>query len=75
MIKHTVVYYPEMMLIVFVLNLFVFANQMISVLSMGSNNFSNTSDFVLHVIEGLRAKRVYIKFLADFHFLQDRANF
>ena len=27
------------------------------------------------VIEGLRAKRAYIAFLADFHFLQDRANF
>ena len=26
-------------------------------------------------IEGLRAKRAYIAFLADFHFLQDRANF
>ena len=25
--------------------------------------------------EGLRAKRAYIEFLADFHFLQDRANF
>ena len=30
---------------------------------------------VSHTIEGLRAKRAYIKFLADFHFLQDRANF
>ena len=28
-----------------------------------------------NVIEGLRAKRAYIAFLADFHFLQDRANF
>ena len=27
------------------------------------------------VIEGLRAKRAYIAFLADFHFLQDRADF
>ena len=27
------------------------------------------------IIEGLRAKRAYIAFLADFHFLQDRANF
>ena len=27
------------------------------------------------LIEGLRAKRAYIAFLADFHFLQDRANF
>ena len=26
-------------------------------------------------IEGLRAKRAYIAFLADFHFLQDRADF
>ena len=26
-------------------------------------------------IEGLRAKRAYIAFLANFHFLQDRANF
>ena len=26
-------------------------------------------------IEGLRAKRAYIEFLTDFHFLQDRANF
>ena len=26
-------------------------------------------------IEGLRARRAYIAFLADFHFLQDRANF
>ena len=25
--------------------------------------------------EGLRAKRTYIEFLADFHFLQDQANF
>ena len=28
-----------------------------------------------NIIEGLRAKRAYIAFLADFHFLQDRANF
>ena len=27
------------------------------------------------LIEGLRAKRAYIAFLADFHFLQDRADF
>ena len=27
------------------------------------------------IIEGLRAKRAYIAFLANFHFLQDRANF
>ena len=27
------------------------------------------------IIEGLRAKRAYIPFLANFHFLQDRANF
>ena len=27
------------------------------------------------LIEGLRAKRAYIGFLADFHFLQDQANF
>ena len=27
------------------------------------------------LIEGLRAKRAYIAFLANFHFLQDRANF
>ena len=26
-------------------------------------------------IKGLRAKRTYIEFWADFHFLQDRANF
>ena len=26
-------------------------------------------------IDGLRAKRAYIAFLANFHFLQDRANF
>ena len=26
-------------------------------------------------IEGLRAKRAYIAFLANFHFLQDQANF
>ena len=26
------------------------------------------------LIEGLRAKRAYIAFLADFHFLQDRAD-
>ena len=26
-------------------------------------------------IEGLRARRAYIAFLADFHFLQDQANF
>ena len=29
----------------------------------------------LLTIEGLRAKRAYIAFLANFHFLQDRANF
>ena len=29
----------------------------------------------VHVSEGLRAKRAYIAFLANFHFLQDRANF
>ena len=27
------------------------------------------------ITEGLRAKRAYIAFLANFHFLQDRANF
>ena len=27
------------------------------------------------IIEGLRAKRAYIGFLADFHFFLDRANF
>ena len=27
------------------------------------------------IIEGLPAKRAYIAFLANFHFLQDRANF
>ena len=27
------------------------------------------------IIEGFRAKRAYIAFLADFHFLQDRADF
>ena len=26
-------------------------------------------------IEGLHAKRAYVRFLADFHFVQDRANF
>ena len=26
---------------------------------------------IIPIIEGLRAKRAYIKFLADFHFLQD----
>ena len=31
--------------------------------------------YIILVIEGLRAKRAYIAFLADFHFLQDRANF
>ena len=30
---------------------------------------------VIILFEGLRAKRAYIAFLADFHFLQDRANF
>ena len=30
---------------------------------------------VLKTIEGLPAKRAYIAFLADFHFLQDQANF
>ena len=30
---------------------------------------------VFSIIEGLRAKRAYIGFLGDFHFLQDRANF
>ena len=29
----------------------------------------------VRIIEGLRAKRAYIAFLANFHFLQDRANF
>ena len=29
----------------------------------------------LLIIEGLRAKRAYIAFLANFHFLQDQANF
>ena len=29
----------------------------------------------LRPIEGLRAKRAFIAFLADFHFLQDRADF
>ena len=27
------------------------------------------------IIEGLPAKRAYIAFFADFHFLQDQANF
>ena len=30
---------------------------------------------LITIIEGLRAKRAYIAFLADFHFLQDQANF
>ena len=29
----------------------------------------------LSIIEGFHGKRAYIAFLADFHFLQDRANF
>ena len=29
----------------------------------------------MKIIEGLRAKRAYVEFLADFHFLQDQANF
>ena len=29
----------------------------------------------VYLIEGLCAKRAYIAFLADFHFLQDRADF
>ena len=36
---------------------------------------SNLSSSVVLIIKGLRAKRAYIAFLADFHFLQDRANF
>ena len=31
--------------------------------------------FCILEIEGLPAKRAYIAFLADFHFLQDQANF
>ena len=31
--------------------------------------------FVAEIIEGFPAKRVYIAFLVDFHFLQDQANF
>ena len=41
-------------------------------------NQVNTTKFLSHMerIEGLRAKRAYIAFLADFHFfLQDQANF
>ena len=30
---------------------------------------------LLLIFEGFRGKRAYIAFLADFHFLQDRANF
>ena len=30
---------------------------------------------ITKLIEGFRGKRAYIAFLADFHFLQDRANF
>ena len=35
---------------------------------------NNVAEFRF-TIEGLRAKRAYIEFLVDFHFLQDRANF
>ena len=31
--------------------------------------------FYFQLIEGFRGKRAYIAFLADFHFLQDQANF
>ena len=34
-----------------------------------------TAQVEYFAIEGLRAKRAYIAFLADFHFLQDRADF
>ena len=37
--------------------------------------FLNKKNASCFTIEGLRAKRAYIAFLADFHFLQDRANF
>ena len=37
--------------------------------------FQECTDLVTLVIEGLPAKRAYIAFLADFHFLQDQANF
>ena len=40
-----------------------------------ANQFVHSIDFDHATIEGLRAKRAYIAFLADFHFLQDRANF
>ena len=36
---------------------------------------NNATQQLYIAIEGLRAKRAYIEFLADFHFLQDRANF
>ena len=43
------------------------------------NNPNVRSDGLLPYVrstnEGLPAKRVYIAFLADFHFLQDQANF
>ena len=31
--------------------------------------------YISYTIEGFRGKRAYIAFLADFHFLQDQANF
>ena len=38
-------------------------------------DFSKKSTTKIRIIEGFRGKRAYIAFLADFHFLQDRANF
>ena len=38
------------------------------------NTASQNEAFII-AIEGIRAKRAYIGFWADFHCLQDRANF
>ena len=37
--------------------------------------FGDRTSSAFLIIEGLRAKRAYIAFLTDFHFLQDRADF
>ena len=38
-------------------------------------HFLPSQYLMIIIIEGLRAKWGYIAFLADFHFLQDQANF
>ena len=54
---------------------FLTYTKLISTLPLMITEFSHVIELFPCIIEGLCAKRVYIGFWADFHFLQDQANF